>query len=128
MLHGATLTLQGTQSQGASKAKYLKFIAHDAISDAIMMPIGFMIVFVYVTLMLGRLNCVQQRSMLALAGLASIGMTVGFTYGICSAIGLFYGPMHNIIPFLLLGIGIDDMFVIMQCYDNLTPAERWLSI
>ena len=127
MLHGATLTLQGTQSQGASKAKYLKFIAH-AISDAIMMPIGFMIVFVYVTLMLGRLNCVQQRSMLALAGLASIGMTVGFTYGICSAIGLFYGPMHNIIPFLLLGIGIDDMFVIMQCYDNLTPAERWLSI
>jgi len=100
-------------------------IAGDTISsDAIMMPIGFMIVFVYVTLMLGRLNCVQQRSMLALAGLASIGMTVGFTYGICSAIGLFYGPMHNIIPFLLLGIGIDDMFVIMQCYDNLTPAER----
>lgn len=90
-----------------------------------MMPIGFLIVFVYVTLMLGRLNCVQQRSMLALAGLASIGMTVGFTYGICSAVGLFYGPMHNIIPFLLLGIGIDDMFVIMQCYDNLTPAERW---
>ena len=90
-----------------------------------MMPIGFLIVFVYVTLMLGRLNCVQQRSMLALAGLASIGMTVGFTYGICSAVGLFYGPMHNIIPFLLLGIGIDDMFVIMQCCDNLTPAERW---
>ena len=89
-----------------------------------MMPIGFMIVFVYVTLMLGRLNCVQQRSMLALAGLASIGMTVGFTYGICSAIGLFYGPMHNIIPFLLLGIGIDDMFVIMQCYDNLSLEEK----
>merc|ERR1711962_528350 len=99
-------------------------IAGDTISsDAIMMPIGFLIVFVYVTLMLGRLNCVQQRSMLALAGLASIGMTVGFTYGICSAVGLLYGPMHNIIPFLLLGIGIDDMFVIMQCYDNLSPEE-----
>ena len=33
--------------------------------------------------------------------------------------------MHAILPFLCLGIGIDDMFVIMQCYDNLTPAERW---
>ena len=32
--------------------------------------------------------------------------------------------MHNLIPFLLLGIGIDDMFVIMQCFDNLSGAER----
>ena len=100
-------------------------IATDTITDdAIMMPVGFIIVFVYVTFMLGRLDCVQQRSMLAGAGLTAIGMTIGFTYGICSAIGLFYGPMHNIIPFLLLGIGIDDMFVIMQCYDNLSPEEK----
>jgi len=100
-------------------------IATDTITDdAIMMPVGFIIVFVYVTFMLGKLDCVQQRSMLAGAGLTAIGMTIGFTYGICSAIGLFYGPMHNIIPFLLLGIGIDDMFVIMQCYDNLSPEEK----
>jgi Niemann-Pick C1 protein len=26
--------------------------------------------------------------------------------------------MHAIIPFLMLGIGIDDMFVIVQCYNN----------
>ena len=77
MLHGVTPTLQGTPSQGESHLKTT--LTH--LSDAIMMPIGFMIVFVYVTVMLGRLNCVQQRSMLALAGLASIGMTVGFTYG-----------------------------------------------
>jgi len=99
-------------------------IATDTITDdAIMMPIGFIIVFVYVTFMLGRLDCLQQRSMLAGAGLTAIGLTIGFTYGVCSAVGLFYGPMHNIIPFLLLGIGIDDMFVIMQCYDNLSPEE-----
>ena len=45
-------------------------IATDTITDdAIMMPIGFIIVFVYVTFMLGRLDCLQQRSMLAGAGL-----------------------------------------------------------
>ena len=90
------------------------------------MPIGFMIMFVYVQLMLGKLNCVQSRAMLALAGLTCIGLSIGFTYGFCSALNLFYGPMHNLIPFLLLGIGVDDMFVIMQCFDNLTPAERSL--
>ena len=95
-------------------------VAGDTImNDALMMPIGFGIVFVYVTIMLGKFSCTEQRALLALGGLLCIGLTIGFTYGFCSAINLFYGPMHNIIPFLLLGIGIDDMFVIIQCYDNL---------
>jgi len=95
-------------------------IAGDSINgDAIMMPIGFMIVFVYVMIMLGKFNCIQQRSLLAQGGLVCIGLTILFTYGFCSAIGLFFSPMHSLIPFLILGLGIDDMFVIMQCYDNL---------
>jgi predicted RND superfamily exporter protein len=89
------------------------------VNDAIMMPIGFLIVFVYVVVMLGKFTCTEQRALLALGGLVCIGLTIGVMYGLCSAFGLFYGPMHNVIPFLLLGIGIDDMFVIMQCYDNL---------
>ena len=37
-------------------------IAVDTISsDAVMMPIGFIISFVYVTLMLGKLDCKEQR-------------------------------------------------------------------
>ena len=39
---------------------------------------------------------------------------MGFAYGFCSACGLFVTPVHNILPFLLLGIGIDDVFVIIQ--------------
>ncbi len=42
-------------------------------------------------------------------------MGIIVAYGLCSAIGLFFGPLHNVLPFLLLGIGIDDMFVIVQC-------------
>ena len=101
-------------------------VAGDTIvNDAIMMPIGFLIVFVYVVFMLGKFTCTEQRALLALGGLICIGLTIGVMYGLCSAFGLFYGPMHNVIPFLLLGIGIDDMFVIMQCYDNLAlSGER----
>lgn len=39
--------------------------------------------------------------------------------GISSALFLPYTMMHAILPFLCLGIGIDDMFVIMQCFSNL---------
>jgi len=51
-------------------------------------------------------------------------MGIIVAYGFCSSIGLFYGPMHNVLPFLLLGIGIDDMFVIVQSWDTLTETEK----
>ena len=50
------------------------------------------------------------------------------SYGICSAFRTIYGPVHNILPFLLLGIGIDDMFVIVQCWNNLSPSESKRSL
>ena len=50
-------------------------------------------------------------------------MAIGFAYGVCSLMGFKYGPLHNLIPFLLLGIGIDDMFVTMQCFNNLDGKE-----
>ena len=33
---------------------------------------------------------------------------------ISSLLGFPYTPMHSMLPFLCLGIGIDDMFVIVQ--------------
>ena len=81
-------------------------IASDAIiSDAYMMPIGFTIVFCYVMLMLGRFHWVETRAFLALAGCTSIGLTIVVCFGLCSAMGLFFSPMHNSIPFIMLGIG-----------------------
>ena len=35
--------------------------------------------------------------------------------------------MHAILPFLCLGIGIDDMFVITQCWNNLKASKPSLS-
>jgi len=32
--------------------------------------------------------------------------------------------MHNVLPFLLLGIGIDDMFVIVQSWDTLSTKDQ----
>ncbi len=39
-------------------------------------------------------------------------------FGLCSLFGLPYGPMHSIIPCLVIGLGVDDVFVIVQAYDN----------
>lgn len=46
-------------------------------------------------------------------------MAVAMAFGLCSAMGLLYGPVHNILPLLMIGLGVDDMFVIVQCWQNL---------
>ena len=86
--------------------------------DVELLTIGFLIVFVYIVIMLGKFNLVEQRAYLALTGVATIGMSIGTSYGIPALFGLKYNPMHKIIAFLLLGIGIDDMFVIVQSFSN----------
>ena len=47
-------------------------------------------------------------------GIVSVGMGIGSAYGLCQLLGFFFTNMHGLLPFLMLGVGIDDMFVIMQ--------------
>ena len=53
-----------------------------------------------------------------------VGQAILASYGLCFYLGVFYGPVHPTIPFLLLGIGVDDMFVIIQALDNLTSDQK----
>ena len=66
----------------------------------------------------------------------AIAMGISVAYGLSAAVGLAYTPISVILPFLCLGsnvvmiglsqsiltifsgIGIDDMFVVMQCWNN----------
>ena len=61
-----------------------------------------------------------------LTGLFSVLMALVTSYGICSILGFFLTPLHNFIPFLLLGLGVDDMFVIVQAFKQLEPAKGCL--
>lgn len=83
-----------------------------------------------------------------MAGLTSVAMTIFASYGLCCSLGFAFSPLHNFIPFLLLGLGnptletiasqtrgkpktnpflcilgIDDMFVIMQSLQNLENPQ-----
>ena len=73
--------------------------------DVTNVVLGFMIVFVYVSVMLGKFDKVENRVSLTGMGLMSCGLSIGASYGICSAFGLTFSPMHNFIPFLILGLG-----------------------
>jgi hypothetical protein len=92
--------------------------------DAFLMAGGYLMMFAYTILMLGRLTRLHVRLYLSLAGIISIGMAILISIGLASLLGFPYNPMHAILPFICLGIGIDDMFVIMQCWGNVGRDPR----
>lgn len=89
------------------------------LQDADKLIGGYVLVFVYVNIMLSKLNFVEQRVWLSVIGILSVFMGMILGYGLCSLCGLFYSAAHTIIPFLLLGIGIDNIFVITQTFNTL---------
>ena len=90
--------------------------------------LGFSIVFIYVNFMLGKFNMVEHRVWLSLAGLTGIILGSVFGVGFCSIFGLVFTDLHNVLPFLMLGVGIDDMFVLVKGYDNLSEDEKNLPV
>ncbi|KAH3850235.1 hypothetical protein DPMN_092642 [Dreissena polymorpha] len=97
-------------------------------SDLNHLSIGFCLVFIYLAFTVSKFSCIEQKGFLAIAGLLSIGMAIVFTYGIGFATGIMFGPIHQITPFMLLGIGVDDMFVMMEAVRQLSPEERALCV
>ena len=96
--------------------------------DLDMLVAGYLIVFIYVLVMLGRLDCVEQKVYLSMGGILGVGMGIIVSYGLCSVLGFFYSAAHAVMPFLLLGIGIDDMFVIVQCLNTLSGDIKTIDI
>jgi len=89
---------------------------------------GYVLVFIYVNLMLSKMNFVQQRFWLSVVGIVSVAMGMILGYGLCSMFGLFYSAAHTVIPFILLGIGIDNIFVITQTFKTIGKSHLVLLI
>ncbi|XP_078600542.1 patched domain-containing protein 3-like [Branchiostoma floridae x Branchiostoma japonicum] len=98
--------------------------AFAGLSELWLLTAGYVLIIAYVVVMVGNINVVEHRIYVGLLGVASVGMATGAAIGFCSLCGVVYGPIHSVMPFLLIGVGVDDMFVIVQAWENLTPTER----
>ena len=97
----------------------------ESFLDMYKMALGYVIMLVYTSLMLGRFNVVEQRLYLTLCGILSVLMGIAISIGWTGIFGFPYTPVHAILPFLMVGIGIDNMFVIVQCWHNLNIKVSW---
>ena len=118
-------SMQGNTNVYYMAQKSIADVGNDAMAgDANLLSMGFIMVFIFVILNLGKFNSVEQRGYLSLLGMVAIVLGTAVSYGICSLLGFEGGTLHEILPFMLLGIGIDDMFVIVQGLNNVQKEKR----
>lgn len=87
----------------------------------------FAIMVAYTCWTLGRRDCTQSKTLLGAAGILSVVLALLTAFGICAGLGVMFSSLNMILPFLLLGIGIDDMFILVHCFETIcrcTPASE----
>ena len=80
----------------------------------IIIIISYIIMFVYISLSLGKFyNCVRSNILLSLTGIIFISGAVFVGYCFCGFLGIKASLISmEVIPFLVLAIGVDNMFLI----------------
>ena len=95
----------------------------DIDDDLKLLVLGYILVFGFVLLMVGNFNLVEARPFLSILGLVCIGLGVYSSKGLGGLLGIKETKINSILPFLLLGIGVDDLFVIVTSFENLRGEE-----
>ena len=87
--------------------------------------VSYLLMFIYVSFSLSKhWNLVGSSVLLSLCGLIYICISVFLTYSLCGLFGITANLISlEVIPFLILAIGVDNMFLIYNSVLN-TPTEE----
>lgn len=76
------------------------------------------VVFLYSFIVLGKLDTYNSRLLCTVAGITSVGIA----FAECIAMGSYLSIKGNVsigaLPFVMLGIGVDDMFILLTGLEN----------
>lgn len=87
--------------------------------------ITLMFVFSYFVIT-RRANIVASRFAVTWSGVLAIVLSIASAYGLLAYIGVPFTSLAQVLPFILFGIGVDDMYVITASVDDhvtLTPRR-----
>ena len=97
-------------------------------SDVVTIALSYLIMFIYVSLALGQYKSVStlllySKVCLGLAGVVIVMLSVVCSIGVYSYFGV---PLTliiiEVIPFLVLAVGVDNIFILVQAYQVHVPT------
>ena len=94
-------------------------IAESTGSDVTLVSVTFSLMITFACVVLGKfLNPLTGHSLLANAGVFAVALGILAGSGLAMWCGVPFVSLVGVLPFLVLGIGIDDMFIIVVSLDR----------
>lgn len=86
--------------------------------------VSYVTMFVYISVALGKFpHPVKSRALLGLQGIIIVMASVAASVGLCSVFGVAITMIvTEVVPFLILAIGVDNMFIIVKAFDRRAKA------
>lgn len=101
-------------------------ISESSGSDITLVSITFTLMITFACVMLGKfLNPLTGHSLLANAGVFAVALGILAGFGLAMWCRVPFVSMVGVLPFLILGIGIDDMFILV---DELDRQQKSLTV
>ena len=79
----------------------------------------------YVSVMLGRCDPVHSKVLLSLSIIATIMMSLLFAFGMSGYLGYPLTQLSLMSIFILLGVGVDDMFILVDAWDRTSSKSSF---
>ena len=102
-------------------------ISESSSSDIRFFALTFTVMLQFASFMVGKLfrNPLTGHSLLAFGGTFSVGLGILAGFSLAMFIRTPFTSIVGVLPFLVIGIGLDDMFIIV---DHLDRQERHLKV
>ncbi|KAK7479950.1 hypothetical protein BaRGS_00028777, partial [Batillaria attramentaria] len=95
--------------------------------DLYLFALTFVMMIAYASVVTCGGDCVESRALLAIGGVVAAVLGISASLGLVSLLGVPFVNIAGCMPFLVLGIGVDDMFLLMAAWSG-TLGNRDLSI
>ncbi|CAO4387108.1 unnamed protein product [Caenorhabditis nigoni] len=69
-----------------------------------------------------KIDWISSKPWLAAAGMFTTVLSIVSAFGFLFLLGVHYNVINTIIPFLIIAIGIDDMFLMNACWDQTSKS------
>lgn len=97
-------------------------------NDISKMGIAYMLMLGYLIVMLSRWDPVHSMIGMSFVVIIIVGFSFAGCMGIGAFIGLYNNNLNNNIPFLLLGLGVDDAFVLVSEFQRASKMNPSASV
>lgn len=91
--------------------------------DIMLFAISITVILIYLTFTLGPLDRIKGRWLLSLSSIVILMGATAVAFGLAGIFSVPFNSIISLLPFILLGVGVDDMIVILDSVNTFKHVE-----